>query len=137
MTNYEKFFDEILESAYDTLGVDKIDNSIKSCHRLKCSECLFGGDDGSICYSDPKSLAEFCKKEYTEPMIDPRINQHTPIDTKVLVSVDGKEWHKRYFAEYLKREGEKIVKCFTRGATSFSNEISGLTQWRYVKLYEE
>lgn len=137
MTNYEKFFDEILESAYETLGVDKIDNSIKSCHRLKCSDCLFGRNNGSICYSDPQSLKEFCKKKYVEQKIDSRINQYTPIDTKLLVSIDGKTWNKRHFAGYVERDGVKRVKCFVNGATSFSNSSSDLVDWCYARLYEE
>ena len=57
-----------------------------------------------------------------------------PVDTKVLVSSDGKNWHKRYFAKY--KGGE--VYCFDSGATSFSvDRDSYISAWEYVKLYEE
>ena len=57
-----------------------------------------------------------------------------PVDTKVLVSKDGKYWYKRYFAKYEKGK----VFCFDSGATSFSVEDDfGTSIWQYVKLYQE
>ena len=57
-----------------------------------------------------------------------------PVDTKVLVSNDGKDWYRRYFAEY---RDDKIY-CFDSGATSFSvDRNSYISAWEYVILYEE
>ena len=57
-----------------------------------------------------------------------------PVDTKMLVSDDGKIWFKRYFAKY--ENGE--VYCFLNGANSFSaDDETDIIMWKYVKLYEE
>ena len=58
-----------------------------------------------------------------------------PVDTKLLVSRDGEDWYRRYFAKY-ENDG---VYCFDSGATSFSVQDGNLdiSAWEYVKLYEE
>ena len=58
-----------------------------------------------------------------------------PVDTKVLVSKNGKDWYRRYFARYV----DGIVYCFDKGATSFSvqSDILDITGWKYAKLYQE
>ena len=60
-----------------------------------------------------------------------------PVDTKVLVSKDGENWLRRYFAKY---EDGKIY-CFNSGYTSFTivnyDFLSNSTTWKYVKLYQE
>ena len=60
-----------------------------------------------------------------------------PIDTKVLVSKNGKDWSRRHFAEY--KDGK--VYCFNDGYTSFTivnyAYLSNATSWEYVKLYQE
>ena len=60
-----------------------------------------------------------------------------PVDTKVLVSEDGKEWSRRHFAKY---EDGKVY-CFNDGYTSFTivnyAYLSNATSWEYVKLYQE
>ena len=58
-----------------------------------------------------------------------------PVDTKVLVSSNGENWYRRYFAKF--EEGK--VYCFDSGATSFSVEDYDyeVTIWKYVKLYQE
>lgn len=57
-----------------------------------------------------------------------------PVDTKVIVSKDGKYWYKRYFAKY---EDGKVY-CFCNGATSFSvDEEDDILAWEYVKLYQK
>lgn len=55
------------------------------------------------------------------------------VDTKILVSCEGKRWHKRHFAKY---ENGKIY-TFIGGLTSFTDEGSSLNNWKYAKLYEE
>ena len=57
-----------------------------------------------------------------------------PVDTKVLVSDDGKEWIRRHFAKY---EDGKVY-CFCCGASSFSiDDISSVSSWKHYKLYQE
>ena len=60
-----------------------------------------------------------------------------PVDTKVLVSDDGKEWIRRHFAKY---EDGKVY-CFNDGYTSFTivnyAYLSNATSWEYCKLYQE
>ena len=60
-----------------------------------------------------------------------------PVDAKVLVSDDGKEWNRRYFAKY---EDGKVY-CFNDGYTSFTivncAYLSNATSWEYAKLYQE
>ena len=58
-----------------------------------------------------------------------------PVDTKVLVSKNGKDWYRRYFAKYV----DGVVYCFDSGATSFSVQdvILDITGWKYAKLYQE
>ena len=60
-----------------------------------------------------------------------------PVDTKVLVSDDGKEWSRRHFAKY---EDGKVY-CFNDGYTSFTivnyAYLSNATLWNYAKLYQE
>ena len=54
-----------------------------------------------------------------------------PVDTKVLVSNDGKEWSRRHFAKY---EYNKVY-AWDYGATSYSSKHC--SSWKYAKLYEE
>ena len=56
-----------------------------------------------------------------------------PVDTKILVSDDGENWCRRYFAKY---EGGRVY-AFMDGATSFTGSSENLLGWAYAKLYEE
>ena len=56
-----------------------------------------------------------------------------PVDTKILVSDDGKNWCRRYFAKY---EGGRVY-AFTDGTTSCTGSNETLLGWDYAKLYEE
>ena len=62
------------------------------------------------------------------------------VDTKILVSEDGEDWYRRYFAKY---EGG-IIYAFPDGLSSFTArykpEYGGYRRvcaWKYAKLYEE
>ena len=55
------------------------------------------------------------------------------VDTKILVSDDGKNWCRRYFAKY---ENGRVY-AFYDGATSFTGSSETLLGWDYAKLYEE
>lgn len=54
-----------------------------------------------------------------------------PVDTKIIVSDDEKNWRKRYFAKY---EGD-IVYAWSNGCTSWNAE--DVVYWNYAKLAEE
>lgn len=55
------------------------------------------------------------------------------VDTKLLVSNNGTQWDKRYFAKY---EDGKIY-CFMHGATSWSIKADyEISIWKYAKLAE-
>lgn len=57
------------------------------------------------------------------------------VDTPILVSDDGKEWHKRHFSGYDNIHGE--VCAWSNGKTSWSIERAGeFVDWPYAKLAE-
>lgn len=56
-----------------------------------------------------------------------------PVDTKILVSDNGEDWIRRYFAKY---EGGRVY-AFYNGTTSFTGSSENLLGWAYAKLYEE
>ena len=86
--------------------------------------------DGGEPLTEIYFISQITKMEFKEVIDWSKV----PVDTKMLVSNDGENWHKRYFAKY--EVGE--VYCFSFGATSFSNDnISYVAPWKYVKLYEE
>lgn len=64
--------------------------------------------------------------------------ENVPVDTKVLVSDDGKNWEKRYFKFYNKENNRCKCVCFADGRTSWSNKDNheGIG-WKYCKLAED
>lgn len=64
--------------------------------------------------------------------------ENVPVDTKVLVSDDGKNWEKRYFKFYNKENNRCKRVCFANGRTSWSNKDNheGIG-WKYCKLAED
>ena len=54
-----------------------------------------------------------------------------PVDTKVLVSDNNLDWHKRYFSEYI----DCGVYAFADGKTSWN--MTDVNMWRYCKLAED
>ena len=56
------------------------------------------------------------------------------VDTKILVSEDGEDWYRRYFAKY--ENGS--VHVFPDGRSSFTTEESDIIYpWKYAKLCEK
>lgn len=55
------------------------------------------------------------------------------VDTKILVSDDGVNWIRGYFAKY--EDGE--VSAYINGSTSWSNECGVYCKWEYAKLADE
>lgn len=64
--------------------------------------------------------------------------ENVPVDTKVLVSDDGRNWERRYFKCYDKENNKGKRVCFADGRTSWSNKDNheGIG-WRYCKLAED
>ena len=61
------------------------------------------------------------------------------VDTKILVSEDGKDWYRRYFAKY----ENGFIYAFPDGLSSFTAcykpecGYRRVCAWKYAKLYEE
>ena len=61
------------------------------------------------------------------------------VDTKILVSGDGKDWYRRYFAKY----ENGFIYAFPDGLSSFTAYYKPecgyrrVCAWKYGKLYEE
>ena len=78
---------------------------------------------------DMFNLDEIVRMEFKEIVDWSKI----PVDTKILVSDDGEDWIRRYFAKY---EGGRVY-AFYDGTTSFTGSSENLLGWAYAKLYEE
>lgn len=76
------------------------------------------------------SLVDIVNSEFEEYLDWSKVS----VDTKVLVSDNGKLWYKRHFAKY--ENGS--VHVFPDGRSSFTTEVSDIIYpWKYAKLYEE
>lgn len=127
MKNREKYAKEIIDIALsgECIAVNKENKPVKCCG-IKCKDCLLF--EGERC-CDPM-LGEWAEQEYIEPSID---WTKVAVDTPILVGDDGKEWYKRYFAEF--RYGR--VYTWDNGATSWSvTSDSDIVDWPYAKLPE-
>ena len=109
MTNYEKFKDLL-----DKFGVCNIKWGVKNgepveCDaKIACRDCEFAG-------SCTKKRLEWLDSEYKEPYVD---WSNVPVDTKILVSHDGKDWLKRHFAGI--DPTNKKPRAWICGRTSFT-----------------
>ena len=130
MTNAEKWEKEIIEIArYGYLVAVSQGKPARCCGELYCGDCDLHIYAGGIGKCRTKRL-EWFNEEYVEPSIDWR---KVEVDTKVLVSADGENWHKGYFKCY---ENGMII-TFAYGATSWSTTDGCDTWWTYAKLAEE
>ena len=130
MKNREKFAKEIVDIVLgvEDIAVDKCTMIPVKCGSLECDRCI--RDCGGIC--DDDKLLEWAEAEYKEPRIDPRL-YNAPVDTKILVSLEGKSWFRRYFSNV----NNDCVYAFNDGMTSFTAEKSeDVSGWHYAKLYE-
>lgn len=74
---------------------------------------------------------ELAESEYEEPKIQPEV-KNCKVDDRILVSHDGKDWHRMHFAEY---DNEwDIVFAYDNGGTSWTTLST--TGWKYAKLQE-
>ena len=80
---------------------------------------------------DNLTLDEILQMEFEE-IVDVDWSK-VQVDTKILVSGDGKDWYRRYFAKY---ENGRVY-AFYDGATSFTGSNESLLGWEYAKLYQE
>ena len=87
---------------------------------------------------DNLTLDEILQMEFEE-IVDADWSK-IPVDTKILVSEDGIDWYRRYFAKY----ENGIIYAFPDGLSSFTArykpEYGGYRRvcaWKYAKLYEE
>ena len=122
MTNFEKYFDDLTTASFGLL-----DGKPDDCYNMNCNECGFG--DTQSCGTEKM---EWLKAEYEEPK---KINipVNTPLNTRVLVSDDGKYWIKRYYAGNM--NGTHYV--WNEGRTSWTSGPKHKTSWEYMKLYNE
>ena len=131
MLNKEKFKEEIFEIACSgyNIAVSKKDGEIKKCSKdLDCKYCLFYYGEAD-CHMARKNWGN---SEYVPvQQID---WSKVPVDTKILVSYDGRSWFARHFAKF--ENGE--VCAWILGQTSFTTKKTPYyTAWKYAKLYEE
>lgn len=132
MKNFEKYQEEILSILNKTSKIALKDNKPVPCnHDMYCDECGLSLSGGS-CITN---IIKWLYKEYEAPKID--LPADIEIDTPILVSDDGVNWFKRYFAKIDIDQG--IVGAWNNGATSWSSDhmAVALTAWRYARLPEE
>ena len=86
---------------------------------------------------DNLTLDEILQMEFEE-IVDVDWSK-VPVDTKILVSEDGEDWYRRYFAKY----ENGFIYAFPDGLSSFTAcykpecGYRRVCAWKYGKLYEE
>ena len=101
----------------------------KVVKRMQCNEEVYDLErtsDGLV-IGDIYYTSKILSMDFTIESID---WENISVDTKILVSIDGEKWNKRYFAKYINGK----VYAWDCGATSFSS--NHCTKWAYAKLYE-
>ena len=127
----KQFTDELFKRMYD-LGCRKaeIENGTvffyKNCERI--SQWLNRVDIRSTCFTEENQQIDIA--EYLGIVDWSKVE----VDTPVLVSFDGCNWFKKYFAKVQ----NDTVYTWDNGATSWSvsNKEYCVTSWRYAKLAE-
>lgn len=127
MTNKEFYRDKIFEIACEGHSIAVVNGKPEKCENIQCRQCDFFGK-----IDCKKLLKEWSEKEHEEPRIQPEVKTLKK-DDKVLVSVDGISWVKRYFKKY--DFAEESVYAYINGATSWS--AGDYNQWKYAKLPED
>ena len=130
MNNYEnqkKAIDLILQKNC-AIAVDKDTKEVVNCRELNCENCLFSYRYNEHHYCNVNRI-KWLLSEYVEPEVD---WSKIPIDTPVLASEDGVNWHRRYFAGVI--DGKPLV--YSNGGTSWSIGKDGEIGFRYIKLAE-
>lgn len=127
MTNKEKYNDELMKILIHggKLGVQKETGKPFICGAMICGSCKFFGGS-KICSEERK---KWLNEEYVEPKVD---WSKVPVDTPILTSYDGVDWHNRYFAKAINGE----VWAWSNGVTSWTTDAHSMTRWEYAKLAE-
>lgn len=136
MTNGEKYKDDILRVAlgHETCGA--IENNkgiiiVDRCSNTPCCECLFRATNGiDTILSCREKFISWASEKFIE--VD---WGNVPIDSKILVSHDGKTWICAHFAVYNK--GSQLIGAWVFGKTSFTvNDEHNIEYYSYAKLYK-
>ena len=108
---------------------DSKNYTYKVVKRMQCNEGVYDLERTSdgVLIGDIYFTSKILSMDFTTELID---WENISVDTKVLVSINGEEWNKRYFAKYINGG----VYVWDYGATSFSS--NHCTKWAYAKLYE-
>lgn len=130
--NDKQFTDELFKCMYD-LGYRKAEIEDDTLF-------FFVGERDYLCPFSPRVPVKSTCFEEKDQLID--ICEYlgivdwskVPVDTPILVSFDGCNWFKKYFA---KVQNNKVY-SFDDGATSWSvvNKKYCVTSWKYAKLAE-
>lgn len=133
MTNYEKYKDELLKHviAQAYIGLDIHTNKLVDCSDLCCENCKFNVNVASMCIKTYE-MEKWLNSEYVEEEKEEVDWSKVPIDTQVLVSDDGINWYRRYFAGIDTHTNEHLA--WSDGATSWANRST--MPWKYIKLYK-
>lgn len=124
MTNREKFKDELDDILIERLAVK--DGKPVVCAKTRCEECTYYGR--TVCRD---RIRDWLNSEYQEPSVD---WSKVPIDTPVIASDDGGNWHRRYFAGVSGSTGNPMA--YNSGATSWSVDYGDTCEWPFMKLAE-
>lgn len=127
MKNKEFYKEKIFEIACNGNSVGIVNGEPVACEQITCGKC-----DVDKYHECEDYIKEWMEKEHEEPRIQPEVKTLKK-DDKVLVSVDGISWVKRYFKKY--DFAEESVYAYINGATSWS--AGGYNQWKYAKLPED
>lgn len=124
MTNFE-FYNERL----NTTGFGLVKGKPVECCDMDYMGCGVCDWELIDCGCDCIRQA-WLKEEYVEPLID---WSTVEVDTPILVSTDGEQWFKRYFARY--KKGKVYAWC--AGASSWSkDDDNDVVWWYYAELAE-
>lgn len=131
MTNYEHYKNQMerITRLGRCVAMNATTGEIVCCWDINCNECLFQGSEDENC---SQKAFKWADEEYTEPEVD---WSKIPLDTPVLISVDGENgnWFNRYFAG-VNEKGQPTVFCY--GATQWSNGYEEPCHFKYIKLAE-
>lgn len=130
MTNREKYKENILDIVCSGVGFafNRDTRKIVRCEDTSCHKCEFYTPDSVSCKS---GVNHWCNSEYKEPEID---WSKVKVDTPILVSIDGKNWERRYFAGIMY---DNSPLAWANGTTSWSVKCDNYVRsWKYAKLAE-
>lgn len=123
MLNKEKYAEEILDIVCNGNNIGIIDGHPICCDDINCKDCDINND----CDEEFKKWAN---SEYNSTGWSKTDWSKVAVDTRVLVSNDGKVWYRNYFAKY--KNGK--IYTYNYGSTSWSSHGTNIGIWKYAKL---